>query len=144
MQYGFLPEVWERCLVCPKAIRNHRIPVRLQLQCRTLTSDRCTYGMSHTTPIPDASQLMVDLARDRMEAVLGTFIRCLAVLPNLRALEVISMDVQCSRPLHKTLNDIKLPQIRMLFLPSVAHYLPRPCPNPITSHVSLLTPPRIC
>lgn len=64
-----------------------------------------------------------------MEAILVTFIKRLAVLPNLHTLEVISMGIQYSRLLHKALEGIELPQIRTLFLPSAAHHLIRHCPN---------------
>ena len=73
--------------------------------------------------------MAMDLANDGAEAVLGTFARYLAVLPNLHILEVIFVSVQYSRPLHKTLNSIKHLQIRTLFLPSVPHYLLRHRPN---------------
>lgn len=40
MRYRFLPEAWERNLMCLKTwSQNHEIPVRLQLQHRTLTND---------------------------------------------------------------------------------------------------------
>ena len=72
---------------------------------------------------------MVELACNGTEAILVTFIKRLAVLPNLHTLEVISMGIQYSRLLHKALEGIELPQIRTLFPPSAAHHLIRHCPN---------------
>jgi len=73
--------------------------------------------------------MTVDLACDGTEAILETFTRCLAILPNLHTLEVISMGTLCSEPLRKALNSVNLPQIRTLILPSMAHRLLRHCPN---------------
>lgn len=73
--------------------------------------------------------MAVDLGCDKMGPILKTFTRCLAALPNLRTLEVISMGVQYSRPLQNALDGIKLPQIRTLSLPSAAHHLLLHCPN---------------
>lgn len=73
--------------------------------------------------------MTVDLAGDGTGAILETFARCLAILPNLHTLEVISMGTNCSEPLRKALEGVKLLQIRTLVLPSMAHYLLRHCPN---------------
>ncbi|KAF9644288.1 hypothetical protein BDM02DRAFT_998054 [Thelephora ganbajun] len=122
MRHRFLPAVWERSLMCLKGWRrNDQIPVRLQLQCRTLTGDRCLAAY--------VKIMTVDLACDGTEAILEIFARCLAVLPNLHTLEVISMGTHYSEPLREALKGVKLPQIRTLILPSMAHYLLRHCPN---------------
>jgi hypothetical protein len=73
--------------------------------------------------------MTVDLACDGTETIFDIFVRCLAVLPNLHTLEVISMGNHYTEPLRKALHDIKLPQIRTLILPSMAHCLLRHCPN---------------
>jgi len=73
--------------------------------------------------------MAVDLACDGTEAILETFARCLADLPNLHTLEVISMGTHYSHPLRNALNGVELPQIRTLILPSMAHSLLRHCPN---------------
>jgi hypothetical protein len=71
----------------------------------------------------------VDLACDGTETILDTFVKCLAVLPNLHTLEVISMGTHYSQPLHDALIGVEFPQIRTLVLPSMAHCLLRHCPN---------------
>ena len=73
--------------------------------------------------------MTVDLACDGTDAIFDVFIRCLAVLPNLRTLEVISMGAHYSEPLRNALKGIKLPQIKTLILPCMAHCLLRHCPN---------------
>src|SRR5579872_348539 len=73
--------------------------------------------------------MTVDLACDGSEAILETFVKCLAALPHLHTLEVISMGIHYSDPLRDALKGIKLPQIRTLILPSMAHSLLRHCPN---------------
>jgi len=73
--------------------------------------------------------MTVDLACDGTETIFDIFVRCLAVLPNLHTLEVISMGNHYTEPLRKALHGIKLPQIRTLILPSMAHCLLRHCPN---------------
>jgi len=73
--------------------------------------------------------MTVDLACDGTEGILETFAQCLAVLPNLHTLEVISMGTHYSQPLCKALDGVKLPQIRTLILPSTSHGLLRHCPN---------------
>ena len=73
--------------------------------------------------------MAMDLTNDGTEAILGTFARYPAVLPNFHTLEAIFVSVQYPRPLHKTLNSIKHLQIRTLFLPSVPHYLRCHRPN---------------
>jgi hypothetical protein len=73
--------------------------------------------------------MSVDLACGGTEAIVETFVRCLAVLPNLHTLEVISMGAQLSQYLRKALNGVELPQIRTLVLPSMAHCLLPHCPN---------------
>lgn len=69
----------------------------------------------------------MDLACDGTETILETFVRCLAVLPNLHTLEVTS--VESDYLFYNTMNGTKLPQIRTLILPSMAHHLLRHCPN---------------
>lgn len=73
--------------------------------------------------------MAVDLACDGIETILETFVRCLAVLPNLHTLEVISMGTHYSKHLRNALSGVELPQIRTLILPSMAHSLLRHCPN---------------
>jgi len=141
MRYRFLGEVWERSLMCLKMWRqNDQIPARLQLQCRTLTSDRrlaayirCVSRDSNTSCFPVYLSLQrvmtVDLACDGTETILESFARCLAVLPNLHTLEVISMGTHYSEPLCRALKGVRLPQIRTLILPCTSHSLLRHCPN---------------
>ena len=50
----------------------------------------------------------MDLTNDGTEAILGTFARYPAVLPNFHTLEAIFVSVQYPRPLHKTLNSINI------------------------------------
>lgn len=93
--------------------------------------------MSHATPKRSSfladpwsrRTMTVDLACDGTKEILKTFARCLAVLPNLHTLEVVSMAVHYSQYLHTALRGVKLPQIRTLILPSRAHHLLRHCPN---------------
>ena len=73
--------------------------------------------------------MAVDLACDGTETILEIFARCLAALPNLHTLEVISMGTHYSQPLRTALIGVDLPQIRTLVLPSMAHSLLRHCPN---------------
>ena len=73
--------------------------------------------------------MTIDLACDGTEGIFNTFISCLAALPNLHTLEVISMGTHYSDPLREALIGVKIPQIRTLILPSMAHYLLRHCPN---------------
>ena len=73
--------------------------------------------------------MTVNLAWDGTGAVIESFARCLAVLPNLHTLEVVSMGTRHSEPFRKALEGVELPQIRMLVLPSMAHCLLRHCPN---------------
>lgn len=73
--------------------------------------------------------MTIDLACDGTDGIFETFVGCLAVLPNLHTLEVISMGNHYSEPLRKALEGIRLPQIMTLILPSMAHHLLRHCPN---------------
>lgn len=73
--------------------------------------------------------MTVDLACDGTDVIFEIFVRCLVVLPNLHTLEVISMGTHYSEPLRNALNGIKLPQIKTLILPSMAHCLLRHCPD---------------
>lgn len=73
--------------------------------------------------------MTVDLACDGTDAIFEIFVRCLTVLPNLHALEVISMGSHFSDPLRDALDGVELPQIKILILPSMAHCLLRHCPN---------------
>lgn len=122
MRHKFLPQVWERSLICLRRWRrSDEIPSRLQLQCRALLGDRCLAA--------HVKIMTIDLACDGTEGIFNTFINCLATLPNLHTLEVISMGTHYSDPLREALIGVKLPQIRTLILPSMAHYLLRHCPN---------------
>lgn len=73
--------------------------------------------------------MTVDLACDGTDTIFDTFVKCVTVLPNLHTLEVISMGTHYSEPLCRALDGIKLPQIKTLILPSMAHCLLRHCPN---------------
>ena len=73
--------------------------------------------------------MTVDLACDGTDTIFEIFVRCLVVLPNLHTLEVISMGTHYSEPLRNALGCTKLPQIKTLILPSMAHCLLRHCPN---------------
>ena len=73
--------------------------------------------------------MTIDLACDGTDGIFETFVGCLAALPNLHTLEVISMGNHYSEPLRKALEGIRLPQIMTLILPSMAHHLLRHCPN---------------
>ena len=55
------------------------------------------------------------------------FVRCLQSLPNLHTLEIVRADDHSTSPLKGALKRVKLPQIKALILPPVAHPLLRPC-----------------
>jgi len=122
MRYRFLPEVWERSLTCLRRWRrSDEIPSRLHLQCETLLRNRLLASY--------VKVMTVDLACDGTDAIFKIFVRCLAVLPNLHTLEVISMGTYYSESLRNSLEGISLPQIKTLILPSMAHCLLHHCPN---------------
>jgi len=55
--------------------------------------------------------------------------RCLESLPNLHTLEIVRASGPVTSPLKGALRRVKLPQIKTLILPPVAHPLLRSCRN---------------
>lgn len=73
---------------------------------------------------------MVDFV-DGTDAVMKLFVECLAVLPNLHTLEIVSMRKDESvQSITVALERVKPQlQVRTLVLPPTAHWLLRYCPN---------------
>lgn len=110
------------------------------MQCETLLSNRplasylrfvSLFNILWHLPADFFSRriMTVDLTCDGTDEIVDIFVRCLAALPNLHTLEVISMGMDYSDPLCDALTGIRLPQIKTLILPSMAHCLLRHCPN---------------
>ena len=68
--------------------------------------------------------------RSLWDMAIPTFIKCLQSLPNLHTLEIGFMDYRPRPSLFKNmLKNVKLPQVKTLVLPTVAHPLIKRCPN---------------
>ena len=63
------------------------------------------------------------------ESAFPSFIKCLKSLPNLHTLEIGRIAGFSSTSLQRTLQGIKLPQIKTLILPPAAYPLLQPCWN---------------
>ena len=66
-------------------------------------------------------------------SALSKFVKCLRSLPNLHTLEIVQEDgyitPSLKNPLRLKFKGVKLPQIKTLILPPVAHPLLKHCPN---------------
>jgi len=68
--------------------------------------------------------------RSPYDVTIPVFVKFLESLPNLRTLEIGSVDYYPDPPLlENALKGIKLPRVKTLVLPPAAHYLLKCCPN---------------
>lgn len=71
----------------------------------------------------------VSLTRCSTATVLPAFAACLTALPNLHTLRIMHAHSQMTTALKNAFENITLPQIRTIILPSCAHNILRSCPN---------------
>ena len=71
----------------------------------------------------------VTLTRCSTSTVLNAFTKCLALLPNLRTLQIVHTHSQMTTTLKNHFEGKSFPQIRNIILPSCAHNILRACPG---------------
>lgn len=71
----------------------------------------------------------VSLTRCSTNTVLPAFATCLKALPNLHTLRIMHAHSQMTTALKNAFENVSLPQIRTIILPTCAHNVLRACPN---------------
>ena len=87
------------------------------------------YSLRLISPVIIGSVMSVTVSRYRMDAILPAFVKCLQSLPNLHTLELCHVHQEMTTKLRLAFEKIKLPSIRTVVLPTIAHHILRSCPN---------------
>lgn len=81
------------------------------------------------SPVIIGSVMSVTVSRYRMDTILPAFVNCLQSLPNLHTLELCHVHHEMTTKLKLAFEGIKIPSIRTIVLPTIAHHILRSCPN---------------
>ena len=73
--------------------------------------------------------MSVTVSRYRMDTILPAFVNCLQSLPSLHALELCHVHQEMTTKLKLAFEGTKMPSIRTIVLPTIAHHILRSCPN---------------
>ncbi|KAG6375871.1 hypothetical protein JVT61DRAFT_2735 [Boletus reticuloceps] len=79
--------------------------------------------------LPFIQTVSVILTRYRYTEIIPEFAACLATLPNLSAIHVVHTEYRLKTTIRNAFRGIRLPSVRRISLPSLAHEIIRGCPN---------------
>ncbi|KAJ7123786.1 hypothetical protein C8R43DRAFT_41242 [Mycena crocata] len=123
----FLPVLWERVEACfiPKD------DTAWYARVAKVLLDRCTGLMKRENQnlARHVRIFSVSLSWHRIEAILPVFAQCLESLPNLDTLHILYLKSKYEKMVTETFDDVELPTVRTVILPSYAHAILAVCCN---------------
>lgn len=110
------------------------------ISCLRIHHWRCMFGEQlsicrYIYPIPYLtlclvrSVMSVTVTRYRMDIILPAFAECLDSLPNLHTLELCHVHQTMTTKIKNAFEEVIMPSVRTVVLPTAAHHLLRSCPN---------------
>ena len=73
--------------------------------------------------------MSITITSHRTDTILPAFVNCLQSLPNLHTLELCHVDQKMEMVFKQAFDGVTIPSIRIVVLPTIAHYILRACPN---------------
>ncbi|KAF8437489.1 hypothetical protein L210DRAFT_3545798 [Boletus edulis BED1] len=122
-----LAMAWQNVELCGEKLLKYNMPFYDAFGAATETAIRVLEACPYLLPFIQTVSVM--LTSYRYTEIIPEFAACLATLPNLSAIHVVHTEYKLMTAIRNAFRGIRLPSVRRISLPSLAHEIIRSCPN---------------
>ncbi|KAF8126620.1 hypothetical protein EV363DRAFT_1348102 [Boletus edulis] len=122
-----LAMAWQNVELCGEKLLKYNMPFYDAFGAAIETAIRVLEACPYLLPFIQTVSVM--LTSYRYTEIIPEFAACLATLPNLSAIHVVHTEYKLMTAIRNAFRGIRLPSVRRISLPSLAHEIIRSCPN---------------